>query len=522
MTDIFFPADLVPTSMLFGVDDFTAVDESATTGAMQSSTLFGTRRWHLRMDFAVLTGSRLARFEALVAALRGRQNRVWVSPLRAARGSFPDVELVPNNTFANGTTGWGTFNAQSVLSAQDRTLRIGRSAASAGYGLDTGVTLTLNIPYAVRAIVLAGAGPAVFRLNLVASSWFVDVPFAGNYCSFAGVPAIVAGAGMSLYENTATGGIAGDFFDVPWGSVSRCALVDNGANMLLWSDDFTNAAWTKTRSSTSLSAAIAPDGTITADSLIEDTSTNTHYVQQNFTVSSSAQDVCFTACANSATRFWINLALIENTGGTFASVYFNTSTGVIGTTNTGANWTNIRSYIKSLGNGWYQCTIVARKTNAATSLGVLLSLASADNVNTYTGASFGLQIWRATVALSSVPVRLVQSIGTAFAALAQTGNALRIKGLPVSTSGLLLAGDMVEIDLPTNSQLVRVTARLDSDAAGLGLLQFENTLKQSPADSAAVIIQQPMGRFVLAGSTLGVEYTPGVFGQASLEFVEAA
>jgi hypothetical protein len=521
MSDIFFPADLVPTSMLFGVDDFTAVDESATTGAMQSSTLFGTRRWHLRMDFAVLTGSRLARFEALVAALRGRQNRVWVSPSTPPRGSFPDVELIPNNTFANGTTGWGTFNAQSVLSAQDRQLRVKRNAPSAGYGFSVGVTLALSIPYAMRALVLAGAGPSVFRLNLVATSWFVDVPFVGNYCSFSGVPSIVAGAGMSLYENSATGGIAGDFFDLPWGSVSRCALVDNGSNLALWSDDFSNAAWTKNACSITVNAAIAADGTLTADAIV-DTAVNTaHYITQTATCGSAAQDITAYATLENAAKAWAFLQIATATGGCL--VWVNLSTGAMGTTTTGAGWINARATLANVGGNKYRLCLTAYKTSSDTTVTIATGPASADTVTAYLGTAVAATyIWRAGIALSSTATIGAQTVGAAVTAQVQTGSQLRLKGLPASTNGLLLAGDMVEIDLPTNSQLVRVTARLDSDAAGLGLLQFENALKQSPADGAAVIIQQPMGRFVLASSTLGVEYTPGVFGQASLEFVEAA
>lgn len=43
-------------------------------------------------------------------------------------------------------------------------------------------------------------------------------------------------------------------------------------NLLTYSEEFDNAAWTKTRSSITANATTAPDGTLTADKLVEDTS----------------------------------------------------------------------------------------------------------------------------------------------------------------------------------------------------------------------------------------------------------
>lgn len=522
MSDIFFPADLVPTSMLFGVDDFTAVDESATTGAMQSSTLFGTRRWHLRMDFAVLTGSRLARFEALVAALRGRQNRVWVSPSRAARGSFPDLEMLSNNTFENGTTGWIAFGPQGVISAQDRTLRTKRTLPGNYLGCEQVPTISLSIPYSLRGMYSVINGPILPHLQMASAGNFVDLAFGGNYASLPFIPNGLSTPYVVIYDALPTGGIAGDYFDVPWMSLSRCALVDNGSNLLLWSDDLSNAAWTKIACSITANAAIAADGTTTADALV-DTAVNTaHDVQQSCSCGSAVQDITGYATIEPAAKTWVFLQLFTATG--TCNMWANLATGVLGTVNSGSGWINPRATIANVGGNKYRLCLTAYKTSADATVTLAVGPAPSDLTAVYTGAATAAcNLWRLGIA-SFCPTATIgaQTSTVGLNPVGQTGTLLRLKGLPPSANGLLLAGDMVEIDLPTNSQLVRVTARLDSDAAGLGVLQFENALKQSPGEGAPVTIQQPMGRFVLAGSTLGVEYTPGVFGQASLEFVEAA
>lgn len=76
----------------------------------------------------------------------------------------------------------------------------------------------------------------------------------------------------------------------------------------------------------------------------------------------------------------------------------------------------------------------------------------------------------------------------------QTGSTLWLKNLPTSTAGLLVVGDYVEV----NSQLLRLTADLNSNSSGYGQLAFEPALQSSPADSTPVCIYRPCGRFILA------------------------
>jgi hypothetical protein len=495
-------------------------------------------RWGVRLDYSNLIGVDRARMESFVANQRGAANRIFFSPVvdfpgAGPRGSFPSSELFANNNFASGTTGW-TTEGNFTLTAADRVIRNTRTKSdgtlAALVGLSRSATLTQFLPYLVRFFTRQGRGRdgQTFYNNGSPPDGLTGqasgIPWIkSNYGAYGllwgvRVPGATGSYNFGTFVTNATGVYYGDYYDVLWSSVSQCALVDGGQNLLLWSDDFTNAAWTKVRSSTSLSAVRAPDGTLTADSLVEDTTSNTHYVHQTFAVSSAAQDICITIAANSSSRNWLALNLIEGTGGTGVIVYFNTATGAIGTSGTGANWANLRSYTSSLGGGWYQLTLVARKTNAATSIDALILLASADNTDSYTGTGTnGLQIWRATVGLSSTPVRLMQSASAAVAATTQSGSALYTKGWPVSTSGLLLPGDWIEI----NTELKRVTASVDSNGSGLAYLQFSPPMRNPPSDNDPVVINSPMGRFVLSAQENGWSTVPGYFATSSLDLVEA-
>jgi len=57
-------------------------------------------------------------------------------------------------------------------------------------------------------------------------------------------------------------------------------------NLLTFSEQFDNAAWTKTNATITANSTTAPDETLTADKLVENASTGDHRTFQGFTVSS--------------------------------------------------------------------------------------------------------------------------------------------------------------------------------------------------------------------------------------------
>lgn len=525
MTDILFPPDLAPAAMMFGVDDFTAVDESATSGAMQSSALYGTRRWHLRLDFQTISRSNgsLARFESLVASLRGRANRVWISPAGAAarRGSFPATELFANNDFSNGVTSWNS-DAAIALSALDHSARATRSNTGAAQAFTQSITRSAGIGYALRALVLQGKG--ISGITLADGGAAYNSPSLGMLeAAFT----TVAGASPTGLFDFTSAETAGAFFDAKWTSLSRCAQVDNGVNLLLNSDTpGTGTGWSLNMATAATASFGGPDGLPNAWKITETATTGSHYALQAVTVSSAAADYSYSIFVNQAgsPRGFCWVQILETLGSTSAIAYVNLSTGAVTNISGGANISVIGTPIAvNYGGGWWRVILTVRKTNAATTIQVVTGTAQTPGTQSFAGSTSAfLVVWRASLAQSSVPVQPIQTAGTAQAGTLQTGFNLNLKALPASTQGLLLEGDVVECLMPNNSQLLRVVQRLDSDAAGLGTLIFENALKQSPIDGAGVVVQQPMGRFVLASSTLGIEYDPGVFGSASLEFVEAA
>lgn len=154
-------------------------------------------------------------------------------------------------------------------------------------------------------------------------------------------------------------------------------------NMLTYSEQFDNAAWTKARCSVSANAVTAPDGASTADKLVEDSSTNTHFVEQTAaTTSGTAYTFSVYVKAGGRSRLTISYYI----GASFANVFDLSLGSVVSGTGTGT--------ITALGNGWYRCASTATAT--ATATGFFDYFLNNGTSTNYTGdGTSGIYIWGA-------------------------------------------------------------------------------------------------------------------------------
>ena len=159
-------------------------------------------------------------------------------------------------------------------------------------------------------------------------------------------------------------------------------------NLLQRSQEFDNAYWTKIGSSISANQIIAPDGTLTADKLIEDTATSGHSVQGTSVSVTSGVVYTFSIIAKAAERSFIRIN--GNSSGLVGATYYNLSTGALGTVAAGTT-----ASIVALGNGVYRC-IFTRTSTGTANVSFLVSVTNADNTSSYTGDGYsGIYIWGA-------------------------------------------------------------------------------------------------------------------------------
>ncbi len=166
-------------------------------------------------------------------------------------------------------------------------------------------------------------------------------------------------------------------------------------NLLTYSDDFRNTAaagatrpWTYSVVTLQANAALAPDGTMTADKIQETATTSAFPI-----LCSPGMDYnttyTFSVYAKAGERGWLILNIYSGT--TSCWTYFDLINGVVGTISGGVAVASI----KPAGNGWYRCTLTY--TTAATggpNIGIWA--AAQDNVISYPGTSgSGVYIWGA-------------------------------------------------------------------------------------------------------------------------------
>jgi len=530
MADLVLPPALRHARNAFRYIDNTGVSRGVYNGIAQT-TGYGGDRVGATIELTPHGGrSSVARVEraqlqSLLMALRGKQNRLLITDQSyTPRGSWPSIagaELYANADFSNGTTGWNT--TQGVISVSDGVIRLSKTGQN-DPDLSQSPTLVIGVPYVLRSIDLPGSNSIGTTIGpfLTIGSLTVDgrTTTPGYKVISAVAPATTSTAFAQVWNLSLAGVIAGAHAYTPFASFSRCFLSDGGGNSLLRSDEIDNAAWSSTGlGSVTANALAGPDNVATAELLNQNTSSGGHYRSQNYTIPSAAADFAASACFKASNRTWAFIVLEEQTGGTAAYAFVNLSTGAIGTVASGANMTNARGFVVSRGNGWYELHVVARKTNAATTMQVRVCASTGDNVLTYSGSAEGaVYVCRSSSFASGVPLRQTLTTSAAAAASSQTGGAIYVKGLPVSQTGLLVAGDWVEID----GQLKMVLVSLDSDAAGMGYLQFSPPLRRPVADNTPIIVTRPMGRFLLAPDQLAqFSNEPGLFTQSSIELEEA-
>ena len=140
--------------------------------------------------------------------------------------------------------------------------------------------------------------------------------------------------------------------------VGSNGLIQNtpaSVNLLTWTQQFDNAAWTKTAATVTANTTVAPDGTSTADTVAETATTASPWIRQQPNVTSGATytgSVYVKKGGGSASRDFIQLVYNTVAFGANAYANFNIASGTV--TATGAG---VTASISDAGNGWYRCSI---------------------------------------------------------------------------------------------------------------------------------------------------------------------
>lgn len=154
-----------------------------------------------------------------------------------------------------------------------------------------------------------------------------------------------------------------------------------------------DAAWTKINATVSADALAAPDGTTTADLLVEGASTAVHGLSRATpTLTNNTRSTVY-LCQLASTRSWFRVVTTDKSG-TARSTWFNGNTGAVGTKNSGHDVWVSADLINVAGGVWRAYAVSFDAASGGTAPSVEVNMATADGGGSYAGdGTSGMFVW---------------------------------------------------------------------------------------------------------------------------------
>jgi len=237
-------------------------------------------------------------------------------------------------------------------------------------------------------------------------------------------------------------------------------------NLQVYSQDFDNAAWSKSNVTVAANSTTAPDGTTTAETLTTNTATGGHLIYDSLgTLDATAYAYSVYLKANASNFGFIG----QYDGSNYNGIVVDLSSGSI--TNTSGSVTS--SSVEDVGSGWYRLKCV--KTFSAVTSYILISLSDSGTPSyssgrpNFTGVDESIYVWGAQVEKASSVTGYLPTTSASLSGLTTV-----TRGANGTTAASASSGDdiqqlpyaLLNVDMP-----VRLTGlSVSSDGTGAGRL----------------------------------------------------
>lgn len=195
------------------------------------------------------------------------------------------------------------------------------------------------------------------------------------------------------------GGTVYDLLGGPWPTSSQPRT-----NLCTFSEQIDNAAWTKSSTTVTANAAVAPDGNLTADQLVEVAASGQHVaVSAAFTaLAATTYSHSIFVKANGRTQVVVGDFLSS------AAAAFDLTLGAVTSASGGTG------AIVSCGNGWYRCTLTCVPGAGSTKLQLFLANAAGVPAPSYLGdITKSVHLWGAQSEAASAATQYIATTAAA-------------------------------------------------------------------------------------------------------------
>jgi len=210
---------------------------------------------------------------------------------------------------------------------------------------------------------------------------------------------------------TAASGVPRFTFDPVTEESLGLLIEESRTNLLLRSEEFNDAAWSKSNASVTANATVAPDGTTTADKYITNNgaSTTSALIAQTVTTAAGVYTATFFAKAAEWTVIAVNFR--DNaSAANQCTAKFSLADGTV-SSSPGASGTFVAgsASVSGVGNGWYRVSLTCTTTGATAFQ--TRCWAESTVVSTGDGTS-GIFIWGAQVEAGSFATSYIATAGS--------------------------------------------------------------------------------------------------------------
>jgi hypothetical protein len=235
-------------------------------------------------------------------------------------------------------------------------------------------------------------------------------------------------------------------------------------NLITYSEDFTDASWTKTGISLISNNLISPDGTLNATKIVESSANSQHKIQET-TVSIVAGDVIFSQFIKKGERSKVALELGGGGGGT---AKFDLNSGFI------ISESNVNAKITKFSDDWYKCSVSFTSTASSVYLGTYIL--NDTETGSYQGdGTSGIYIWGSQVEQASYATSYIPTSGSSVTRNADVANGAGDASTFNDSEGVLFAEISALAD-DSSFKVLSISDGTTTNNVGLGYRTASNVI----------------------------------------------